>query len=127
MLSQYRLEDGRLYEFSRYGWKAEILHTNDACDEYPAAIHPGVAILMQYDLQNGAELLKSLCVFISNGHRIGDAAEELGIHRNSLRYRLDRIREISGIEPHIAGYRICFSTMLLNRQFDRRLNQRRRP
>lgn len=52
--------------------------------------------IIQYDQQNGAELLQTLQVFLTHNQNATKAAEALYIHYNTLRYRLERIRDIIG-------------------------------
>ena len=60
------------------------------------SLHAAVlAPLLDYDEEHGSELVRTLDVFLSsNGHWAGSAAE-LGVHVNTLRYRLTRIEEIT--------------------------------
>jgi purine catabolism regulator len=44
-------------------------------------------------------LLGSLTALLETGCRWSDAAERLGIHRHTLRYRMDRLREQTGRHP----------------------------
>lgn len=60
--------------------------------------HPALAVLRQYDHKNNTHLYETLCMFIDNGCNIKLASENLYIHRNSLAYRLDRIKEICQID-----------------------------
>jgi PucR family transcriptional regulator, purine catabolism regulatory protein len=44
-------------------------------------------------------LIESLTALLEAGCRWSDAAEELGVHRHTLRYRMDRLREQTGRHP----------------------------
>lgn len=52
--------------------------------------------LLAYDRDNGTELAKTLRVFLEQKHNAARAAKVLYIHYNTMRYRLERIREILG-------------------------------
>ena len=52
--------------------------------------------LLDYDEIRGAELVPTLSVYLEGGQNYGNTAHTLGVHRNTLRYRLGRIGEISG-------------------------------
>ncbi len=54
--------------------------------------------LIRYDREHATELLKTLDVMIKTDGNMKNAAQELFIHYNTLRYRLRRIRELSGVE-----------------------------
>src|SRR5690606_27959053 len=47
------------------------------------------------------DLLATLGVFYRASHSVRQTAEELGVHENTIRYRLARIAEITGLE--VAG------------------------
>ncbi len=53
--------------------------------------------LVEHDKAKGGALLPTLRAFLEQGEQQA-AARHLSIHPNTLRYRLDRIREISGLE-----------------------------
>lgn len=59
--------------------------------------HPALAVLRKYDHKNNTHLYKTLCAFLNNGCNIKLTSESLYIHRNSLSYRLNRIKEICQI------------------------------
>lgn len=52
--------------------------------------------IIRYDQQNGTELLQTLQVFLTHNQNATKAAESLFIHYNTLRYRLERIRDLIG-------------------------------
>ncbi|XJZ26193.1 CdaR family transcriptional regulator [Bacillota bacterium Lsc_1132] len=55
--------------------------------------------LKQNDLKNG-ELIETLLVYIEENGDIQATTQKLFIHRNTLRYRLERIAEITGKDPN---------------------------
>jgi PucR family transcriptional regulator, purine catabolism regulatory protein len=46
-----------------------------------------------------ADLVESLRALLDAGCRWSEAADRLGIHRHTLRYRMDRLRELTGLHP----------------------------
>ena len=52
--------------------------------------------LLEHDLHSPARLLETLRVFLDSNQTHAEAARVLGIHYNSLRYRLKRIRQLIG-------------------------------
>ncbi|ARJ37918.1 hypothetical protein CSV71_03400 [Sporosarcina sp. P21c] len=62
--------------------------------------------IIEYDLQNKSELLKTLEVFLDNESAIQHSAKELHIHYNTLRYRLNRIEDILEIDLTHTQYRL---------------------
>jgi hypothetical protein len=63
--------------------------------ELAAFIQERLGCLLDYD-RGGFELVTTLSVYLDCGGDYDMAAGELGIHRSTPRYRLHRIREISG-------------------------------
>lgn len=51
-------------------------------------------------------LLESLAALLDSGCRWSDAAESLGVHRHTLRYRMERLREQTGRHPDDPGERM---------------------
>ena len=62
-------------------------------------IHPKVQLLKNYDQKYKTDYVKCLCTFIENSFSIKNAAKELFIHYNTLDYRLQKIKEISFMDP----------------------------
>jgi DNA-binding PucR family transcriptional regulator len=54
--------------------------------------------LLDYDDAHGAELVKTLSTYLECGGNYDETADGLAIHRSTLRYRLQRIREVSGLD-----------------------------
>lgn len=57
-----------------------------------------VAPLVAYDRQHKSDLVATLECFLRNDRNLNATAEELFAHRHTIRYRLERIAEISGLE-----------------------------
>ena len=57
-----------------------------------------VAPLVAYDDQYETELVKTLETFLDADGNVARSAERLFTHRHTVRYRLDRVRELSGLD-----------------------------
>jgi sugar diacid utilization regulator len=57
-----------------------------------------VAPLIKYDVQYETELLRTLETFLDADGSVAKTAERLFTHRHTIRYRLDRVRELSGLD-----------------------------
>ncbi len=55
-----------------------------------------IGAVLAYDKQNGTELAATLRVFLEQNQNLAQAAKMLNIHYNTLRYRLNRIKELLG-------------------------------
>jgi purine catabolism regulator len=62
--------------------------------------------LITYDRQNNAGLVSTLDAFFAANGSPKEAAERLGVHRNTVLYRLDRIRDITGYDLDDASVRM---------------------
>jgi len=58
--------------------------------------------LISYDATKGTELVQTLTTYLDHGGRYEATAHALSIHRSTLKYRLQRIRELSGYDLHDA-------------------------
>ncbi|MBE3556712.1 MAG: helix-turn-helix domain-containing protein [Firmicutes bacterium] len=77
-----------------------------------------LGILAQYDRKHHSELLDTLETFLACECQMRVAAEQLHLHYNSLRYRLDRIQQI--LEINLDDHRVRENlrlAFLLNRTF----------
>jgi hypothetical protein len=64
-------------------------------DLAPADIHPGAAVLAD---RPKTDLLDTARTMLDNGNDVNAAADELHIHRTTLYYRLDRIKDLIGVD-----------------------------
>ncbi|MDX6234733.1 MAG: hypothetical protein QOH68_3851 [Nocardioidaceae bacterium] len=73
-----------------------ILAVEGNAGEVERLITQWLGELMKYDQAHGADLVPTLATYLDRGGRYDETAQALSIHRNTLRYRLSRIAEISG-------------------------------
>jgi purine catabolism regulator len=57
-----------------------------------------IAKLEVYDKEHKAELVKTLNAYFDNDCSLQKAADELFIHYNTMRYRIERINEVTGLD-----------------------------
>ncbi len=57
-----------------------------------------VAPLIAYDEQYGTELVRTLETFLDNDASMAATYKQLFTHRHTIRYRLDRVRELTGLD-----------------------------
>ncbi len=58
-------------------------------------LHPMIQTLKNYDRAYNTDYLETLKIYIYSCYSKNDASEILGIHRNTLNYRLERIEELT--------------------------------
>jgi hypothetical protein len=56
-----------------------------------------LAVLREYDGDRGTDFLGSLLSYFEAGGDFTEAAKRLYVHRNTLRYRLQRVEALSGV------------------------------
>ena len=54
--------------------------------------------LLDYDARRNAELVHTLTQYLEHGGNYDATAAELSVHKSTLKYRLQRIRELTGLE-----------------------------
>jgi DNA-binding PucR family transcriptional regulator len=54
--------------------------------------------LLEYDAQRGSELVRTLSHHLEHGGNYELTAKSLIVHRNTLKYRLQRIRQIGQLD-----------------------------
>ena len=54
--------------------------------------------LMDYDMRQNADLIKTLEAFFNSHGNLSQTAQSLIVHRNTLLYRMNRINDIAGID-----------------------------
>jgi PucR family transcriptional regulator, purine catabolism regulatory protein len=62
--------------------------------------------LLAYDREHGGELIRTLEAFFAAKCSPKEASSMLGVHRNTILYRLDRIRDITGVDIDDADVRL---------------------
>ena len=68
--------------------------------------------VVAYDERESAHLTATLRAYLAHGCRPGPAAEELCIHRHTLAYRLDRVRDLTGRDPRSGEHLVAFGLAL---------------
>jgi hypothetical protein len=103
-----------LYYFSVFV-KHYILETSSKDLPAPMLCSPGLIKLRDYDLKHKTELLRTASKYLQNQLSHTRTSIELQIHRSTLMYRLDRIRDIGGlnIEDSENQWYLLFSLKLL--------------
>lgn len=69
--------------------------------------------LLSDDTQGRRQLLTTLRAYLEARGRISVAAKQLGIHRNSLRYRLERIQELLNVDLDDPNVQIVLQLVLM--------------
>ena len=62
--------------------------------------------LRTFDSAHGAELMTTLESYLGNNGSVAAVAEALTLHRNTVRYRLAQITELTGYDPSVTADRV---------------------
>jgi DNA-binding PucR family transcriptional regulator len=71
-------------------------------DEVRSFFDDTVAPLVRYDEAYGSELVSTLETFLENNGATGATAGALYVHRHTIAYRLERVKELSGLDPALS-------------------------
>lgn len=87
-----------------------LLIGNDSHDEVERFVRRWIGALLAYDVQRHADLVRTLTHYLAHGGNYEATAAALIVHRNTLKYRLQRIRQISGHD--LSDPEVCFNLEL---------------
>ncbi|MCU6761821.1 Sugar diacid regulator [uncultured Roseburia sp.] len=74
-------------------------HIMEICEEKEKLqyfIHPAMMKLLYYDQEKNSELLNTMQIYLQNPGSTAKIASELHIHKNTLLYRMNKIKELTG-------------------------------
>lgn len=90
-----------------------LIRAADLLDPMADAIAAPLTALRKHDCDHGTAFVDTVAAVLDHPGSLTGAARQLGIHANSLRYRLDRIRVVSGIDLQSTAARLRASLGLL--------------
>jgi len=73
-----------------------LLATSEDTSEIERYVTEWLGSLIEYDTQRHADLVDTLHQYLESGGHYDSAATALSIHRSTLKYRLQRIRQVTG-------------------------------
>ncbi|MBI4939888.1 MAG: helix-turn-helix domain-containing protein [Actinobacteria bacterium] len=104
--------DDRAVRFDDLG-VYRLLIGNDSLDEVERFVERWIGPLLAYDTQRSADLVRTLTHYLDRGGNYEATAAALIVHRNTLKYRLQRIRQITGHD--LSDPETCFNLQLATR------------
>lgn len=66
-----------------------------------AALNVVLEPVERYDAVRGGLLVDTVVVFCGEGYSLARTAERMRIHANTVRYRLDKVRQLSGLDHRV--------------------------
>ena len=99
------LHDGAGFTQSRRLTMASLLMS---AQDVPLADLAAEALdpLKDSDRRHHTDLIRTLTVYLESDGQAGEVARQLGIHRNTVRYRLQQVAELSGFDPTVTAGRV---------------------
>ena len=76
----------------------QLLATSNDVSAIEEFVHRWLGPLTDYDIVHGTQLVLTLSEYLDHGGSYNASATALSVHRNTLKYRLRRIRDVSGYD-----------------------------
>lgn len=107
-----------IFTFEQFEMFHLLLESQEYVD-FDRLIEKKIGKLAQYDKENESNLVTTLYHYLATGGSLIETANRLYIHRNSVKYRMDRIKEIAEMDLEDTRsrfmYYLCTSFYLLNK------------
>lgn len=84
---------------------SSLLMVNDDAPVRQLAVET-IAPLDKFDRDHHGQLVETLRTYLALNGSVGAVSEEMGLHRNSVRYRLAQIHELTGFNPAVTADRV---------------------
>ena len=91
------LDDGCLFRYSNYAY-VNLLELAGRRANLLTFCHPALLSLLEYDNCHGSELMETLFCYLQVAGSTARAAKLLNLHKNTMLYRLGRIRKQLGMD-----------------------------
>ena len=88
--------ESSLYHYDNYLFEHMLSTCSDQQELYQFC-HPSIFLLKEYDRKNNTNYLRFLYEYLENINNPRGVISTLNIHRNTLKYRLDKIKKIMNI------------------------------
>lgn len=108
-IGEYMITEGRVRSLEQFSVHALFLSTVKPADLYNYA-REHLGRLLAYDRKNGSELLKTLQEYLYLRNNVEKTARSINLSVSGLKYRLQRIEKIIGLE--LNDYKVSFDLQL---------------
>ena len=95
------LFEERIYEYDRFKYVQMILKTSGGPGKLDILQFASNSVreIYSYDKENNTELFRTLCAFLECGQSLAKTAEKIFVHRNTIVYRIEKIKQLFGCDP----------------------------
>lgn len=105
-------DHGQAATFETVRTQIQLLKLKDLAEQEPR-LHAGkVAVLVEEDAASGSEYVETLRAYLNAFGHVPTAAEAIGVHPNTFRYRLRRLGEIAELDLEDADERLVVELQL---------------
>ncbi len=117
MLAEWTKDSAAVFSYEKYKF-FDMAMTAANYDETALEnfVSEDVQIIRQYDRENGTDYLRTLYVFLLSDKSYVRTALKLFTHKNTITYRINRLKELFNVDLSDMGQRI--SSFLLLRLLD---------
>ena len=120
--SRLAISEGEIVDPEKVVWNFNDYYFQSIMNELSHSItlktlcHPGILKLWNYDQENVTDYIKCMKAYLVNGCNISQTGKDLFMHRNTLVYRLEKIKQILEMDigklPEIERMQLWFSCIL---------------
>ena len=91
-----------------------FLHFSDVFD-LNDLVHPSVKLLLRHDKEKNTDFTETLFCYVRHKNDITAAAKALNVHYNTLKYRINRIVELTGVDfdDEMTAFQLIISDKIL--------------
>ena len=101
----------RICQFDKLGLE-RILFSDHPAEEAHFLAEECLGNIIRYDREKNGQLLHTLQAFLLANGNHGEAAQMLYVHKNTIKYRLQLIRELTGLHPENGEDQMLFRIAL---------------
>ncbi len=83
----------------------EIDASSNVKRQFPYLLNP----ILEYDKQHKTELVRTLELYLNTGKSLSETAKIMYIHRNTVKYRVDKIKQLTNLD--LGDMEVCFNFM----------------
>jgi|GEM_PF-3392347 len=116
--AEYAIEAGRrlhprnlIYDYEKYCVYSAI-SKNLSPDDCLSLVNPRIGMIREYDRMHGTDYYETLRAYLESNLKMNATAKALNLHRNTVDYRITKLKESFGIDPEdgilALGYRVSF-------------------
>lgn len=91
--------DGRIHTFATLGIQRLLFAlSQESLETFEDFKESAIGPVIGYDKKHGTQLLETLRAYMERNGNVQEVAELLHVHKHTVRYRLRRIRELTGLD-----------------------------